>query len=150
MTRLVTTGIAALLSVLYWTGPAMAQQPETPAAPPTPTGEFGVKAPVPRPIPGIRLEPTHPPEEQGAREQEFYPGDPVMSRHEPAFVAPMVADVPTSETSSIRVGLSGWTAPRVPFDDRNSTGGVAFGITILWGAPALPPKATQPEPPSQR
>lgn len=148
MTRLVTTGIAVLMSVLYSTGPAAAQQPGTPARPPT--GDFGVRVPAPRPTPGLRLEPTHPPEEQGAREQEFYPGELVRSRHEPAFVAPFVADAPTSAASSVRVGLSGWTAPRVPFDDRESTGGVAFGITILWGAPALPPKATEPEPPSQR
>jgi hypothetical protein len=150
MTRLVTTGIAVLVSVLYSTGPAAAQQPGTPGGPPTATGDFGVRVPPPPATPGLRLEPTHPPEETGAREQEFYPSELVRSRHEPAFVAPFVADVPTSATSSVRVGLSGWTAPRVPFDDRESTGGVAFGITILWGAPASQAKAPEPEGAGQR
>jgi hypothetical protein len=31
-----------------------------------------------------------------------------------------------------RVGLSGWTAQAAPYDDREATGGVAFGLTIAW------------------
>ncbi len=150
MTRLVTTGIAVLVSIVYSTGPVAAQQAATPAGTPAPTGDFGVRVPAPRPTPGLRLEPTQPPEETQAREQEFYPSELVRSRHEPAFVAPFVTDVPTSSTSSARIGLSGWTAPRVPFDDRQSTGGVAFGITILWGAPALPAKAPDTDTAGQR
>lgn len=150
MTRLVTTGIWVLVSVLCLTGPAGAQQPGTPAGPPNPTGEFGVRVPAPRPTPELGLEPTHPPEERGAREQEFYPGELVRSRHEPAFVTPFVADVPVSATSSVRIGLSGWTAPRVPFDFRESTGGVAFGLTILWGAPPAPARAPEAESSGQR
>lgn len=141
MTRLVTTGIAVLALALFVTAPATAQEPAPETAPPPPTGDFGVRVPAPPPTPRLRLEPTHPPEETRAREQDYYPSELVRSQHEPAFVAPFVADVPTSATSSVRVGLSGWTAPRVPFDDRASTGGLAFGLTISWGAPVAPAKA---------
>jgi hypothetical protein len=49
----------------------------------------------------------------------------------------------------MRVGLSGWTAPRVMFDSqRESSGGLAFGLTIQWGAPL--PDPDEPESPSQK
>ena len=71
------------------------------------------------------------------------------SIHQPAFLRGAVKTVRTSKTSGVRVGLSGWTAPRVPFDSqRESSGGVAFGLTIEWGTPL--PEPTQPAPPAQR
>ncbi|HEV8673689.1 MAG TPA: hypothetical protein VGX21_06565 [Methylomirabilota bacterium] len=110
-----------------------------PAGAQSPAGGLEMTAPPARPAPEFGLEPTMPPEQQGSRDQEFYPGL-VRSRHEPAFVKPFVADVPVSRSSRARVGLSGWTAPALPFDTRDSTGGVAFGLTILWGAPAAEAK----------
>jgi hypothetical protein len=108
---------------------------EAPAQPQKPA--VGVTAPAPTPAPpagGPWLEPTAPLEQRGTREQEFYPG-PVRSRHDPAFVRPFTATVPRSATSSVRVGLSGWTAPALPFDIPQSSGGVAFGLTIQWDVP---------------
>jgi hypothetical protein len=114
--------------------PAAAQSP--PAA--APTGlELTAPPAAPR-GPEFRIEPTMPLEQQGAREQEFF-HERVLSRHEPAFIQPFVADAPSSRTTRVRVGLSGWTAPRVPYDSLDATGGLAFGLTILWGAPAAPP-----------
>jgi len=147
--RTIGPAVAALASVVLLAGPAGAQQPAPPVGSP-PAAEFGVRAPVPSPTPKFGLEPTLPPEEQGAREQEFYPGELVRSRHAPAFVTPFVTSVPVSRTSTVRVGLSGWTAPRLPFDFRESTGGVAFGLTIVWGAPAAQAKAVEPEAAGQR
>lgn len=133
MTRLVTPAIVALTAVGILAGPAPAQQPDA---------ALGVTAPAPRPTLEFGLEPTQSPEEQGTREQEFYPGR-VRSRHAPAFVKPFVTTVPVSKSSGRRVGLSGWTAPAVPFDMREASGGVAFGITVLWDVPL--PGAPAPE-----
>jgi hypothetical protein len=97
----------------------------------------GVTAPAPgrgAPPWDLWLEPTAPLEQQGTREQEFYPG-PVRSRHDPAFIRPFTTSTPRSETSSMRAGLSGWTAPALPFDIPQATGGVAFGLTIQWDVP---------------
>ena len=128
--RTIGTAVAIGLvgfAVVAWT--------EAPAQPQKPA--VGVTAPAPTPAPpagGPWLEPTAPLEQQGTREQEFYPG-PVRSRHDPAFVRPFTATVPRSATSSARVGLSGWTAPALPFDIPQSSGGVAFGLTIQWDVP---------------
>jgi hypothetical protein len=105
----------------------------------------GLTAPAPAPaVPPweLWLEPTAPLEQQGTREQDFYPG-PVRSRHDPAFVRPFTTSVPRSETSSTRAGLSGWTAPALPFDIPQATGGVAFGLTIQWDVPVR--EAPSPE-----
>ena len=59
--------------------------------------------------------------------------------YQPAFIKGAVKTTPTSRTSGIRVGLSGWTAPRIPFDDKDSSGFPALGITIEWGTPMEPP-----------
>lgn len=146
MTRLMASVVVAVGWVLTFAGLAGAQQPG-PVAPPQ---EFGVRAPVPRPTPEFGLEPTRPDDELGAREQEFYPGVLIRSRHEPAFVQPFVADVPVSRTSKVRFGLSGWTAPALPYDFPGATGGIAFGLTIVWGAPAPEAKTPQPEGAGQR
>ena len=115
------------LAVVAWS--EARAQPQKPAV--------GVTAPAPTLTPPAAepwLEPTAPLEQQGTREQEFYPG-PVRSRHDPAFVRPFTASVPRSSTSRARVGLSGWTAPALPFDIPQSSGGVAFGFTIQWDVP---------------
>lgn len=118
--------------------PAVAESPGRAAPPPAP------------PAPELGFHQSMPAEQRGSREQEFYPG-PVRSRHEPAFVAPLVATVPTSRSSGMRVGLSGWTAPALPFDIPQATGGVAFGLTIVWGVPLADRKEPEPEsPPTQR
>jgi hypothetical protein len=136
-------GAAGVFLVLV--SPAGAQQPaptEGPAG-----ADLGMRVPAPAPRPEIRLEPTRPRDETGAREQEFHPGVPVRSTHDPAFVTPFVADVPVSPTSKARVGLSGWTAPAVPFDSKDGAGGVAFGLTFSWDVPIRPDQAPEPESP---
>lgn len=110
----------------------------------------GVKAPPPeRPPTELGLEPTQPYEQQGAREQEFYPGL-VRSRHEPAFVTPFVGTVPVSRRSAVKFGLSGWTAPALPFDMSEASGGLAFGLTVLWGVPVPEEKAPGGTPAGER
>jgi hypothetical protein len=49
----------------------------------------------------------------------------------------------------VRWGLSGWTAPRIPFDSNiESSGGAALGLTFEWGTPMEPP--ADPTPPAKR
>jgi hypothetical protein len=150
MKQLVAIAVAGIAWAALLGGVVEAQQPAGPVASP-PSAEFGTRAPAPAPAPRpeLGLEPTRPPEEVGAREQEFYPGQLIRSRHEPAFVRPFVTSVPTSATSMARVGLSGWTAPAVPYDAPDS-GGVAFGLTIEWGVPRLEVKPPEAEPAGQR
>ncbi len=150
MKQLIAITVAGIAWAVLAGGGAEAQQPAAPAASPPPA-EFGTRAPAPAPAarPELGLEPTRPPEEVGAREQEFYPGQLIRSKHEPAFVRPFVTSVPTSATSMARVGLSGWTAPAVPYDAPDS-GGVAFGLTIEWGVPRPEAKAPEAEPAGQR
>jgi hypothetical protein len=105
----------------------------------------GVVAPQPQPAPEFGFEPAIPRDQGGAREEEFYP-ERTRSIHQPAFVKGANRTMRTSRTSGVRVGLSGWTAPRVPFDMRESSGGVAFGLTIEWGAPLEPPTESAPTP----
>ncbi len=113
----------------------------------------GLEVVVPTPpkaaTPELGLKRTMPLEERGIREQDFYPGL-IRSRHEPAFVTPFVATIPTSRSSGVRLGLSGWTAPAVPFDIPQATGGLAFGFTLVWGVPLTETAPPPPEPPSQR
>ncbi len=110
----------------------------------------GVEAPRPdRPPAELGLEPTQPPEQQGAREQEFYPGR-VRSRHEPAFITPFVGTAPVSRRSAVKFGLSGWTAPALPFDMPEASGGFAFGLTVLWGVPVAEEKAPEAMPSGER
>jgi hypothetical protein len=103
----------------------------------------GVVAPPPAQVPEFGFEPAIPPDQGRAREEEFYP-ERTRSIHQPAFVKGASTTMRTSRTSGVRVGLSGWTAPRVPFDMRESSGGAAFGLTIEWGTPLAPPVETAP------
>jgi hypothetical protein len=133
--------VAVLLVGLAWPVPGAAQpaSPQGRAGTSAPT-RVDLVAPLPPPRgPDFGLEPALPPEQQGAREQELYP-ERTRSIHAPAFVKGAATTVRTSRTTGARVGLSGWTAPRVPFDFREASGGVAFGLSIVWGVP-------MPEPP---
>jgi hypothetical protein len=143
MKRFVASVTGAVVLALV----SMAWAQETPPTGAQPGPELGVRAPAPPPRPEFGLEPTWPPEETGAREQEFYPGVPIRSRHDPAFVTPFVADVPVSRTTKARIGLSGWTAPAVPFDSPDATGGMAFGLTIMWDVPTGEARAPEGEAP---
>ena len=141
----------SLAAVLIGSSPVLAQTSPasgTPTSTATDPLGVGVVAPQPtQPTPEFGFEPAIPPEQGGAREEEFYP-ERTRSIYQPAFVKGAVRTMRTSRTSGVRVGLSGWTAPRVPFDDRESSGGVAFGLTIEWGTPMEPP--TEPALPGQR
>ena len=130
--------IGAAAPVLAQTPPASETPPASPAAPAS-VG-VGVVAPTPsEPPSAFGFEWGIPPEQKGAREQEFYP-ERVRSIHQPAFLRGASTISRTSRTSGVRWGLSGWTAPRVPFDSqRESSGGAAFGLTIEWGTPLEPP-----------
>jgi hypothetical protein len=155
---LVLSLVVALSAILVATGTVLAQTaPATGAAPAagsaSPPGAasvgVGVIAPAPTTTrPELGFESGIPPEQGGAREEEFIP-ERTRSIHQPAFVRGAVKTMRTSKTSGARLGLSGWTAPRVPFDSqRESSGGVAFGLTLEWGTPL--PEPTQPTPPAQR
>jgi hypothetical protein len=146
MRSLIAIGMAGITWAMLVGGVAGAQQPAPPAG--APASEFGTRAPAPPPPPRpeLGLEPTRAPEEVGVREQDFYPSYLIRSRHEPAFVRPFV----TSLTPTSRIGLSGWTAPGVPYDTPDATGGVAFGLTIEWGIPQPETKAPEDEPAGQR
>ena len=147
---IVPTVFAALAAGLP-ARPALAQpaaSPQTPASAPAPAVPIEVTTPGAVPPPrGFRLAPTMPFEEPGIREQEFYPGYEIRSRHEPAFIEPLVTRVRLSPTSGGRVGLSGWTAPAVPFDIPQATGEVAFGLTFSWGEPVDEKKEPAPDAP---
>jgi hypothetical protein len=111
-----------------------------------------IAPPATSPTPAFGFEPSLPPEQQGAREQELYPSERIRSVHAPAFVRSATRTVRMSPTSGMRMGLSGWTSPRVPYDFQESSGGAAFGLTIEWGVPMEPPAEAAPQtaPPSQR
>jgi hypothetical protein len=128
---------------------AGAQSPPAPGPPPAGPAPPPVEVVVPRPPSEFGFERATPPDRP--REEEFYP-ERTRSYHDPAFVSGASRTLRTSATSGTRVGLSGWTAPRVPFDDRESSGGVAFGLTIEWGVPlpAQPEAVPQPATPGQR
>ena len=147
---------AGLAILLVGVGSVQAQTPPTSGAPtstPAP-GSVGVGVVAPGPAPAeprteFGFEWGIPPEQHGAREQDFFPGERTRSIHQPAFLRGATTTTRTSQTSGVRWGLSGWTAPRVQYDsNRESSGGAAFGLTIEWGTPMEPP--TEPTPPAQR
>src|SRR5262245_5716540 len=148
MTRFVRSfGTAAILLALATVAGAQQSPPTEQSQPAEPRSgeEFGVRAPAPQPRPEIRLEPTRPPDEAGGRAQK---SDPVLlpgSQHGPALLAPVVADVQISRTAKARIGLSGWTAPAIPYDSKDGAGGPAFGLTIMWGIPVNTAATSEPE-----
>jgi hypothetical protein len=100
----------------------------------------------PQPRPEFGFENGLPPEQGSPREEDH--GERTRTIYQPAFVRGAVKTTRTSQTSGVRYGLSGWTAPRIPFDDRESSGFPAIGITIEWGVPMEPP--AEPAKPGQR
>jgi hypothetical protein len=147
---LVVSAVVALAAIVVGVSPVLAQTPPgggaAPSqAPPSSVG-VGVVAPAPPPpAPEFGLERSLPPDQGGAREEEFY-SERTRSIHQPAFVRGATTIKRTSRNSGVKVGLSGWTAPRVPFDSqRESSGGAAFGLTIQWGVPL--PEPGEPAPP---
>ncbi len=143
--------VMALTGALVGAHAAQAQTAPATGAPPPGAASVGVGVTAPAPIPTppeFGFETGIPADQGGAREEEFIP-ERTRSIHQPAFVRGAVKTIRTSRTSGVRVGVSGWTAPRVPFDSqRESSGGAAFGLTIQWGAPL--PEPTEPAPPAQR
>jgi hypothetical protein len=131
-------------TAVVWPTWSAAQQPAPGTTPPRTAPGVGVVAPAPpRPPAEFGLERTYPPEQP--REGQFYP-ERTRSVHDPAFVTGAATTVRTSRTSGARIGLSGWTAPRVPFDFQESSGGVAFGLSVVWGVPLPPPAAPEANP----
>ena len=150
--------VAGLLAVvLVGASPTGAQTPPpsgaaTPSGNPAPPG-IGVVAPHPaqpaqpsKPAPDFGFEPSLPPE-QGVPSEDAH-GERTRTIYQPAFVKGAVKTTRTSRTSGVRVGLSGWTAPRIPYDDRESSGFPAIGLTIEWGTPMEPP--AEPTPTGER
>jgi hypothetical protein len=111
----------------------------------------GMVAPQPvQPAPEFGFEESLLLQEAGIREQESFP-ERIRGVYAPSFLRSFSTTVRTSETSGLRMGMSGWTATRIPYDDRNANGGPALGLTIEWGKPLPPPAepATPTEPPQR-
>jgi hypothetical protein len=127
--------------------PGWAQDPPvTGTAQSSGSPKVGVVAPEPRPTPPeLGFERSIPQEPGALREDGTYP-ERTRAIYAPAFVKGGVKTVRTSRTSGLRMGLSGWTATRIPFDDQNAGGGPAFGLTIEWGVPLPPPAEASPPP----
>jgi hypothetical protein len=145
--QLAILSIAPVLAgLLIGASPALGQTPPSGVSqsPGAATRQVGVVAPQPAPGgPEFGFEPAIPPEQTGVREEDFYP-ERLRSTHQPAFLRGATTTVRTSRTSGVRVGLSGWTAPRILYDMPESSGGAAFGLTIEWGTPMAPPPETTP------
>jgi hypothetical protein len=68
-----------------------------------------------------------------ARESEFYPGEDIRVRHEPAFVSGM-SGAPASGPIK-RLGVSAWTSPPGRGDGQmahETSGWFGFGFSIIW------------------
>ncbi len=130
-TTRIILALALGLGAVASSGVALAQEQPKQEPP-----KKGITVQVP-PLPGapeVRIEPTQPRELNRVREEEYYP-ERVGARHEAAFIHPLTATIPTGPGSSVKAGAAGWTAPRVPHDDRESSGAMAFGFTLSWGLP---------------
>jgi hypothetical protein len=124
-----------LVIVLGWGEVALAQQKaadpvQSPAAPiaaaPTPPpqpAEEGLA--IIAPAPSVR-------ESTRVRESEFYPGEDVRVRHEPAFIQGL-SKAPAKGPIR-RYGLSGWTSPSGRGDSQavQENGWFSFGFSIVW------------------
>ena len=141
--------IVGVLSGLFWAGPAGAQAPTgfgtSVSGGNTGSPGIGVVAPSPAPpSPEFGFEESLPMELGSIREQEAYP-ERIRAPYAPAFLRGATKTVRTSQTSGMRIGLSGWTATRIPGDDQNVSGGPALGLTIEWGKP-MEPETPPPTP----
>ena len=124
----------ALVVVLGLGGAALAQQKpaepaQTPATPPAaetspqPQAEEGLS--IIAPPPAVR-------ESTRVRESEFYPGEDIRVRHEPAFIQGL-SKAPAKGPIK-RYGLSGWTSPPGRGDSQavQENGWFSFGFSIVW------------------
>ena len=117
--------ILTLLVVVALVAPAAAQGVKIETRPPEGERERGMM------VPGPKVEPTRP------TDADYYPqGTRVM--HDPAFF-----EGASMETSTGRIGLSGWTAPNQPVGAevsgaREVSGWFALGLSVTWGAPPKP------------
>ena len=111
----------ALLTSLLAAGVTPAQAQQQPAAPaPQPDQNFTII------VPKSAREATR------AREQEFYPGEDIRVRHEPAFIGGMSG---TSAGPIKRYGVSGWTSPPGRGDGimtHETSGWFGFGFSFTW------------------
>jgi hypothetical protein len=148
---------APLAGVLVSARPVMGQTPppsgnvtSSGTAAPGTAAPGGVVAPQPLPpSPEFGFEESLPLLQGGIREQESFP-EQTRGVYAPAFVRGGSGIVRTSQTSGMRMGLSGWTATRIPFDDRNNGGGPALGFSLEWGKPLPPPaEPTKADAPAQ-
>ena len=158
----VMVAAAPLAAVLVGALPVMGQTPPAgehvtttgnQATGTTPKPGGGVVAPQPAPpSPEFGFEESIPLQQGGLREQRSIPEPNLGGVYAPAFVRNGSGVVRTSQTSGMRMGLSGWTATRVPYDDRNNQGGPAFGFSLEWGKPLPPPtpEPAKPEAPAPR
>jgi hypothetical protein len=152
--------VAPLAALLVGTHPVMGQTPPsaghitntgTPAPPGTPGRGVTAPQPILPPSPEFGFEESLGLIEGGIREQQSFPEPNLGGIYAPAFVRAASTTMRTSQTSGIRTGLSGWTATRIPYDDRNNQGGPAFGFTVEWGKPLPPPaEPAKPEAPAPR
>jgi hypothetical protein len=129
MRRGVASGLLTLALALDWAAapasaqqqPTAAQQQPTAAAPTTSQEDLAIIAP-----PSAR-------EATRARESEFYPGEDIRVRHEPAFIRSLSA-APASGPIK-RLGVSGWTAPPGRGDGilaHEVSGWFGFGFSFIW------------------
>ena len=134
MKPFVTAG--ALVVVLGWGATTLAQPKaaEPAQAPAPPAAPAQTPAPQPEeeglaiiaPPPSVR-------ELTRVRESEFYPGEDVRVRHEPAFIQGMSA-APLKGPIK-RYGLSGWTSPPGRGDGQmthENNGWFSFGFSFVW------------------
>jgi hypothetical protein len=145
---------ASLAGTLIGPSPVMGQTPP-PGGNVTSTGSpgtqrapgVGVVAPQSAPpSPEFGFEESIPLEQAGIREQQSFPEPNLGGVYAPAFYRAASTTVRTSQTSGARFGLSGWTATRIPYDDRNNQGGPALGFSLEWGKPLPPPPAEPAKP----
>lgn len=123
-----------LVIVLGWGEVGLAQQkaadpvqspvvPIAPAPRPPQPAEEGLA--IIAPAPSVR-------ESTRVRESEFYPGEDVRVRHEPAFIQGL-SKAPAKGPIR-RYGLSGWTSPSGLGDSQavQENGWFSLGFSIVW------------------
>ena len=121
--------LAATLLILLFAAPAMAQQVDIRATPPTKERPDFI-------TPGPYYDATQP------RENEWYI-EGVRVPFDPAFVAPLSEEYESSGTRG-RYGIAGWTAQNIPVGAggtqyREHNGWLMFGFAFTWGAPPRVP-----------
>lgn len=125
----------ALVVVLGWGGVALAQQkaadPAQSPAPPTVPAQTPPQQPAEEGL-SIIAPPPSVRESTRVRESEFYPGEDVRVRHDPAFIQGL-SKAPAKGPIK-RYGLSGWTSPSGRGDSQGvqENGWFSFGFSIVW------------------